>query len=173
MTGFQVINNSNNFILVTPQGGISVCNAYSNYDTMGNSTVSKKPFKDVSPGMNPDTGFTFAIINGPTSNCQLSCASSFYSYLIALDAVYIKNTTGQGTINGYKKIGDHIKELLSSVFKNARTRNILLVDIPQNYLHILEKGLDPTYIISSQKYTSTNNSQMAIVLINVSRLTTI
>lgn len=89
----------------------------------------------------------------PTGNCQLSSISYF-----------------NALINGDRYNKEYVLRFLMDLKKAGRILNILLCDIHQALLPQLLKKIDKKYIITKTNYTSTNNSKMCIVLINVVKI---
>jgi len=89
---------------------------------------------------------SFDVFDGPTYNCQLSIAGG------------IGNVLSQ--LNKY-----HIRDLLIKIRPNFR--RILLIDIKKQYEEHITSSIPPSAIISAMPYTSTNNSEMVIILIKL------
>lgn len=95
-----------------------------------------------------DLKFGFAVSQGITYNCQLAVV---------------------GNMHGIITSCTHIKEQLYEVYKITRKR-IALVDIKDSYIDRFNSVIPKSKIIMHSKYTSTNNSPMNIILINIEKI---
>ena len=93
----------------------------------------------------------FKIIRSPTANCQLASANSIGDKLTKLNKYQIRNLFIQLRRNGYSK-------------------RILLLDIHQNEADYLKTCIVNSSIIGDLPYTSTNGSNMEILLIRLSSI---
>jgi len=92
------------------------------------------------------------IINSPTMNCQVMSAANIGFIL--------------GQMNKYQ-----IRKFLMSFKHNIRiSKKILLIDIKQEFVEHVENSLAKSSIINKMDYTSTNGSNMTIMLIKLSSI---
>ena len=95
---------------------------------------------------------TINIINSPTLNCQVMSAAG------------IGNILGQ--MNKYQ-----IRKFLMSFKNNIRnSKKILLIDIQRGFVEHVENSLAKSSIINKMDYTSTNGSNMTIMLIKLNSI---
>lgn len=112
------------------------------------SVVMKNNYLEVQIKGGYFTGFHY--LQSPTGNCQLAGASNFCSII--------------GFLNKYK-----IRDLFIKMRKcQFYIKRILLLDLNRNHALSVVEWLAPGCIIGNMPYTSTNGSEMNILLIKLS-----
>lgn len=94
---------------------------------------------------------TFKIFRSPTNNCQLASAFNIGDKLTKLNKYQIRN-------------------LFIKLRKNHYSKKILLLDIHQREADHLKQSIAKSAIISDSPYTSTNGSNMELMLIRLSSI---
>jgi len=95
---------------------------------------------------------TVNIINSPTLNCQVMSAAGIGHILYQMNKYQIRN-------------------LLIKIKREIRnSKKILLIDINTRYVEHVEKSLAASSIINKMDYTSTNGSNMTIMLIKLNSI---
>jgi len=96
-------------------------------------------------------GFKVSFIydSNPTGNCQLASAVKICNILPALDK-------------------HKFRDLLIKIRKEYFRKNMLMLDLNVHHLEKIKSWLSPKTIISEVKYTSTNGSKMAILILRLS-----